>query len=442
MTEQLPTIAVLGASGLIGEVVAADLRRGGFSVVAIARKFTPGQAAHLGKAATRRPIVELDQAALSKLLIGRHVDIIVNCVGVLQDGHRGYTRNVHFDFAERLLAVMRTSEKPMLLIQLSMPGRQADDPTDFSRTKRQAEHLIATSTVPHVILRPGFVVAQSAYGGSALIRAIAVLPIALPGREAEQTFMTTAVTDICATIRGVADRWSDGERDWANVWDVMHADLITVGSVIGSFRKRFGGPDQTMPLPGWLLKLGALAGDLAAGLGWSPPIRSTALKEMRRGVEGNPESWIEATGIEPLSLNATLRNLTLGVQEKWFARLYLAKALMIATLVLFWCASGLIALTLAFDAASAILTERGFSLQMAQMTTLVTGLADIGIGVLIAFRRTCRIGLVTGIALSLFYMAGAALITPGLWAEPLGALVKTGPAIVLMLVTRAVLPDR
>ena len=29
-------------------------------------------------------------------------------------------------------------------------------------------------------------------------------------------------------------------------------------------------------------------------------------------------------------------------------------------------------------------------------------------------------------------MAGAAILTPDLWIEPLGALVKTGPAIVLM----------
>jgi len=57
-------------------------------------------------------------------------------------------------------------------------------------------------------------------------------------------------------------------------------------------------------------------------------------------------------------------------------------------------------------------------------------------------RRACRIGLLTGIAVSLGYMASAAVITPDLWVEPLGALVKTGPAIVLMLVALATLKDR
>ena len=59
---------------------------------------------------------------------------------------------------------------------------------------------------------------------------------------------------------------------------------------------------------------------------------------------------------------------------------------------------------------------------------------DMSIGVLIAFRRTSAFGLIAGIVASLGYMIGAAILTPDLWIEPLGALVKTGPAIVLMLV--------
>ena len=53
---------------------------------------------------------------------------------------------------------------------------------------------------------------------------------------------------------------------------------------------------------------------------------------------------------------------------------------------------------------------------------------DMSIGVLIAFRRTAAFGLIAGIVVSLGYMVGAAILTPDLWIEPLGALVKTGPA--------------
>jgi hypothetical protein len=39
-------------------------------------------------------------------------------------------------------------------------------------------------------------------------------------------------------------------------------------------------------------------------------------------------------------------------------------------------------------------------------------------------------------------MAGSAVIAPDLWLEPLGALVKTGPAIVLMLICLMLSDDR
>ena len=47
-----------------------------------------------------------------------------------------------------------------------------------------------------------------------------------------------------------------------------------------------------------------------------------------------------------------------------------------------------------------------------------------------------------GIVVSLGYMLGTAILTPDLWIEPLGALVKTGPAIVLMLVALLTLDNR
>jgi hypothetical protein len=130
------------------------------------------------------------------------------------------------------------------------------------------------------------------------------------------------------------------------------------------------------------------------------------------------------------------------VQEKWFARLYLTKPLILASLSAFWALSGFIALTAAYGPATEILTSRGFSAGLAGAVTVASSLLDISVGLALAIRRTCRIGLLAGIGVSLFYMIAAAVLTPALWIEPLGALVKTGPAIVLMLVALAVLEDR
>ena len=109
---------------------------------------------------------------------------------------------------------------------------------------------------------------------------------------------------------------------------------------------------------------------------------------------------------------------------------------------MFWIASGFIALVISYDAAAAILTSHGFPPALVAPFTVGTSLMDMTIGVLIAFRRTCAAGLIAGIAASLGYMLGAAILTPDLWIEPLGALVKTGPAIVLMLVALLTLDNR
>jgi hypothetical protein len=149
-----------------------------------------------------------------------------------------------------------------------------------------------------------------------------------------------------------------------------------------------------------------------------------------------------ATGIVPKTIADIVGQRAATIQDKWFARLFLVKALVIASLALFWILSGFIALVISFPATKAILVSHGFPSRLIAPIAAVTSLMDMSIGVLIAFRRTCAFGLVAGIVVSLGYMVGTAILTPDLWIEPLGALVKTGPAIVLMGVALLTLDNR
>jgi hypothetical protein len=221
----------------------------------------------------------------------------------------------------------------------------------------------------------------------------------------------------------------------------MQPEPVTLGGVIEQFRRAFGTVNfPRVALPTLLLDLGARLGDLASLLGWMPPMRTTAIAELRRGVGGDPQPWMAATGIVPKTLAQMVRSAT--IQDKWFARLFLIKALVIASLALFWIASGFIALVISYDAAAAMLASHGFPPALVEPFTVGTSLMDMMIGVLIAFRRTCAAGLIAGIAASLGYMVGTTIFTPDLWIEPLGALVKTGPAIVLMFVALLTLDNR
>jgi uncharacterized protein YbjT (DUF2867 family) len=430
-------ILVLGASGLIGRFITDDLRARGFEVFGVARKFAVSQKGSLD---LELPIMSMDAPVLASLLRERAIDLVVNCLGVLQDGPGSDTNAVHRDFVARLLQAIRDSCRAIRFIHVSIPGTAETDRTAFATTKREAERLIASSGVAYAILRPGFVVAPAAYGGSAILRALAALPLDLLAREAATPFQPVAAEDIAATIAWLAER--DVSEANAVTWDLMQREPVTLGGVIKQFRHGFGTAAwPRIRLPGFLLDLGARLGDLASYLGWMPPMRTTAITELRRGVTGDPAGWIAATGITPKTIEQIAGRAT-TIQDKWFARLFLVKALVIASLVLFWLVSGFIALVISYEAAANILRAHHFPPALIDPVTIVTSLMDMSIGVLIAFRRTCAFGLGAGIVASLGYMAGAAILTPDLWIEPLGALVKTGPAIVLMLVALLMLDNR
>jgi uncharacterized protein YbjT (DUF2867 family) len=443
MSDPIPArkILVLGASGLIGRFVTDDLRARGFQAVGIARQFSPAQ--KVTAFDLELPVMSMDAPSLARVIRDREIDVVVNCLGVLQDGPGSDTRAVHRDFVERLLEAIRGSGRAVRLIHISIPGAANEDRTAFSVTKREAERLIAASGNPYAILRPGFVVAPSAYGGSAMLRALAALPFELPADVTATPFQPVAVEDIAATVAWLAGRDTAEAAATAATWDLMQPQPVTLGGVIEQFRWSFGTSDLLgITLPAFLLDLGARLGDLVSRLGWMPPMRTTAIAELRRGVTGDPASWTAATGIVPKTLAQAVGQRPATIQDKWFARLYLAKALIITSLALFWTASGFIALFVSYSAATDILRTHGFPPDLVAPVTILTSLMDMGIGILIAFRRTSAFGLIAGIAASLGYMVGAAILTPDLWIEPLGALVKTGPAIVLMLVALLTLDNR
>ena len=435
------TILVLGASGLIGRYVTDDLRARGFAVIGIARKFSAGQ--RMSAQDLEMPLLSLGESELARLITDRNIDVVVNCLGVLQDGPGSDTSAVHRDFVARLLAAIGRSGRAVRLVHISIPGAANDDRTAFSVTKREAERLILASGIAYAILRPGFVVAPSAYGGSAMLRALAALPVELPANEGATPFQPVAVEDVAATIAFLARSEIDDAAISAVSWDLMQPEPVSLAGVIAQFRNPFGTKDWPRArLPSFLLDLGTRLADFAARLGWMSPMRSTAVAELRRGVAGDPQDWMRATGIVPRTIAQMAGQRPASIQDKWFARLFLVKALVIASLVVFWCVSGLIALLVSYDAAAGILSAHNFPPALVAPITIGTSLMDISIGVLIAVRRSCALGLVAGIVASLGYMIGAAILTPDLWIEPLGALVKTFPAIVLMAVALMTLDSR
>ena len=433
-------IAILGASGLIGQSIAEELRGQGFDVAALARRFATAQRASFGGAAIETPLVDLDVVALGKLLDRCAADVVVNCIGVLQDGPDGAASDVHEGFVARLAVAC----KNRLVVHISIPAPDAGE-TAFSRTKAAGETILRASGGAFAILRPGFVVAPIAYGGGAILRALAALGIGLPRELGSAPFMITAVGDIAATVATLARRFRAGERDMCFVWDVMSPERPSVDEVLAALRLRLGGPKPLARPPEWLLAFGGFAGDLAGKLGWRPPTRSTAIAEIRRGVSGDPRGWMDESGLAPGNLVQATQAISAGVQERWFARLYLWKGAAIAGLALFWIVTGFISLTVGFAEARALMAQATDGIgtgDAATLMTIATSLLDIALGCAIAWRRWSRAGLVASLAVTLAYLVAGTLLAPALWGGALGPYLKDLPLLLATLAALAVSDDR
>src|SRR5437016_3897667 len=148
-------ILVLGASGLIGRFLTDDFRARGFRVIGVARNLSASQ--RRGADDLQLPVMSMDAAALAALLRDHAIDVVVNCLGVLQDGPGSDTGAVHRDFVARLLQAIGDSGRAIRFVHISIPGTAETDRTAFATTKREAERLIAASGIAYAILRPGLV---------------------------------------------------------------------------------------------------------------------------------------------------------------------------------------------------------------------------------------------------------------------------------------------
>ena len=193
-------------------------------------------------------------------------------------------------------------------------------------------------------------------------------------------------------------------------------------------------------LPRWLGGAVAWGADMAGWLGWRSPLRTTALKSLDDGVTGDAAAWKAAGGFNLNSLSQTLAALPSTMQERVFGRAQLVYPVALLTLAVFWIVSGVVGLAMLEAAASVIAERVGDGL--ARMLTIGGALADIAIGCGLLYRPTVRAAAWASVALSAAYLAAGSVLTPELWADPLGVFVKVFPAMALAVVVAALTEER
>ena len=450
-------VLVLGACGVIGTRITVAVLEAGHQVTGLGRS--------TGRASRRMPgvtwiscdLADLQSpAAWRNLLETVQPEAIVNAAGVLQDGGKDDVTLVQ---ETAMIALYAASETQGILRMVQISAARADMQATaaFMRTKGVADYALRESTLDWVILRPGLVIAPDAYGGTALLRALSSVPLIQPMAHGDRMIQTVGVDDVAAAALAAIS----GRVPTRQTYDLVEDSPHTLREVVGHLRawhglppaREFGVPLVALRLAGghpgappWVggggaVRLAGRIADALAWLGWRSRLRTTALTELEAGIRGDPEPWRKTNGRGVASFVQTLQRMPSTVQDRGFGRSYLLLPAVVAVLSAFWIATGLIAL-MNQAAAMTVLEPSGLA-ESARRTLVVGGAVfDMVLGIAILFRRFVRMAGVGMLAVSAGYLLAGSALTPGLWLDPLGPLVKVFPVMALALTAIALIDER
>lgn len=432
----MSNILILGAYGLIGSSVTAHLLHRGHRIIGLGRTSPRGSLYGAELRWRTADIARLSRPEdWTSLLEG--CDVIVNCAGALQDGARDDVAAVQ---QRAMLALFEAARQARIkrFVQISAPGAATNSTTSFSRTKAIADEALRKSDLDWTILRPGLVIGPQSYGGSALLRALAMLPGIAPVIPIETRVQTVHVVDIAhAVVRAIEDGL--GSRQ---TLDLVEDETHKLSDVVADFRAWLGRPPgRRVILPMPLVRTMFRGGDLAVRLGWRTPVCTTSLAELEAGVVGDPQPWRTVSGTGLTSLRETLKRIPATLQERRAAVMWMLKPALIIAMALFWIASGVIGFVSVEQAAS-ILTSRGMEATTATALVLGGSVVDILLGTALLVRAWARRAIAGMLVVCLAYLLLGTMLAPGLWLDPLGPLLKIVPVMLAIVNLWAVLEDR
>lgn len=414
-------IVVTGGNGFIGRQVAAGLTAAGHAVVSC------------GKDQCDFSRDDTPEIWLPRL---REIDAVVNCAGILRERGRDTFDRVHVQ-APRALFQACARAGVRRVVQVSALGDPADG--EFVASKHRGDAELMNLDLDWVILRPSVVYsARGAHGGTALLRAIAALPVALflPGNGHQQ------IAPICGEdLARIIVRLLEMDGRIRQVIQVVGPQTMTLEQYLRSWRRWLGlGERLVVHVPHWKVRVIAW---LSERLG-SGPLGETMARMLQRGNIGDPgaiEKLIAITGIRPTPMTQVLAEQPCFPQDLWQARLYFLRPILRVALAVVWIGSGVVGYTMPSPTAAALLAHAAF-VSGAAVFIYAASTLNVLLGVLLLMRwRIAEVSMLMFVSL-LGYTLCISIALPAGWLEPFGGILKNLALMPATLVLAAIAERR
>jgi NADH dehydrogenase len=260
MAEKSLGICVLGGTGFVGTELVTRLAEAGHTVRVPTRNVSHGN--HLRVLPTLQLVTANvhDVRMLGQLFDG--MDVVINLIGILNERRRQTFRSVHAELAGKVVEAMRAARVTRLL-QMSALGAGAQAPSQYLRTKAEAEALIrvAAASLNATLFRPSVIFGPrdsltNRFAGLLKLGG-GVLPLARP----KARFAPIWVHDVVeAFVRALTD-----SRTIGKCYELCGPDVMTLAELVRITASAAGLPCHLIPLPDFMARAQALVMDFVPG---------------------------------------------------------------------------------------------------------------------------------------------------------------------------------
>lgn len=288
-------ILLLGGTGFVGRSVCERLvERDADTRITVATR----RMAH-AKAVQFLPTVDPiacdvhDDAQLARLVAGH--DAVINLVAILHGRPADFER-VHVALARRLAAACAAGGVTRVL-HVSALGVSADAPSDYLRSKAQAEAVLRDAPLGLSVLRPSVIFGAGDRFMNLFAALQAVAPL-MPLAGADARFQPVWVEDVSEALLRCLER----PETIGRTYECAGPQVFTLAELVRLAGRLCGHERPLLPLPASLGRLQAAAMELMPG---TPLLSRDNLLSMRvPNVASGQLPGLRDLGIEPAALQA------------------------------------------------------------------------------------------------------------------------------------------